>query len=103
LIHPLWTRVKPDDGSLSLFDVFYHPGTIRQNRDVDVVAERRYVAHGASLFKFAAQLTNDKALPGLHGEETGLGFYDQTLSLSFVRQMFTYCGTIPTGPGGVGV
>jgi hypothetical protein len=34
-------------------------------------------------------LTNDKALPGLHSEETGLGFYNQTLSLSCVRQMFT--------------
>jgi hypothetical protein len=54
---------------------------------VNPIPKRGNVAHGASAFQLAAQLTNDKALPGFNSKETRLGFDDQTLECFFVGQI----------------
>lgn len=79
LILTLRPRVEPDDGPLPSFDIFDHPASIWQHRNVDAVTNSGDIACGASLLELAAQLTNSKALPGLYCKETGLGFDNQTL------------------------
>ena len=74
LILPLGPRIKPHDRLLALFDLFYRSTSIGPDRDVDLIPKRCDVAHGSSAFQLAAQLTNNKALPGFHGKETRLGF-----------------------------
>ena len=91
LILTLGPRVEPDDGLLPFFDLFYHPTSILQDSDPNLIPKSGDVAGGASLFQLAAQLTNNnvrvestpvrdgKALPGFNSKETRLGFDDQTL------------------------
>jgi hypothetical protein len=86
LICPLRSRVEPDDCLLPFLDLFDHPASIRQNRDPDPVSQSRDIAGCASFLQLAAQLTNNETLPGIHSEETRLGFDNQTLCKYFVRQ-----------------
>src|SRR5215207_2137691 len=79
LIITLRPWVQPDDGALPFFDLFDYSAAIRQNCDAYIIPNGRDVACGSPHFQFAAQLTNDKALPSFHCEETRLGFDDQTL------------------------
>ena len=74
LILTLRTRIKPHDRLLALFDLFYRSTSIYPDRDVDPIPKCSDIAHGSSAFQLAAQLTNNKALPGFHCKETRLGF-----------------------------
>jgi hypothetical protein len=79
LIIPLRPWVQPDDGARSFLDLLDHSAPIRQDRDLDSVANGRDITLCFALFEFAAQLTNDRALAGFNREETRLGFDNQTV------------------------
>ena len=79
LIFTLRPRIEPHQSLLPSFDLFDDPAFIRQNRDPHAVAQRGDIPFGFALFQLPAQLTNDKALPGFHCEETRLGPDDQTM------------------------
>src|SRR6185503_1668393 len=98
LILTLGPRVKPDDGLLPLFDLFYRSASICPHRDPNLISKCRNVTHCPASFQLAAQLANNKALPGLHCKETRLGFDDQSLQCFFVRQMFYPIGSIRAKP-----
>lgn len=83
LIYTLGSRVKPDDSLFSFLDLFDNPASIFQHGDLNIIAQRRDVAFGFSLFQLSPQLTNNKSIIGFHREETRLGFNDETAILQF--------------------
>ena len=79
LVLALGSRVKPNDGPLPLFDLFYCPAAICPHRDPDSISKSGDVTHCPAAFQLATQLTNNKALTRFHSKETRLGFDDQSL------------------------
>ena len=93
LILTLGPRVEPDDGLFSFFYLLDCPAAICSHRDLNLIPKSRDITHCPALFQLAAQLTNDKTLPGIHGKETGLGFDDETLQRLFFYQAPPYTKT----------
>jgi hypothetical protein len=79
LVISLRARVQPDDGAPAFLHLVDHTAAIRQDSDPYSISNGGDIAPGPALFQLTAQLANDKALIGLYGKETRLGFDNETV------------------------
>jgi hypothetical protein len=83
LVFALRPGIQADQGAYPILHLLDRTGAIGLYRDLHAVTDGGNVPEGTALFQPPAQLANNKARPGLHCEETGLGLDDETTVRSF--------------------